>query len=64
MNQPSATGPDQTATLPAAVPINGLHHFAYRCRDAEETRCFYEDLLGLPLFHYIRADTVPSTGEY
>ncbi|MBS0308072.1 MAG: VOC family protein [Proteobacteria bacterium] len=53
-----------TSTTPAAVPINGLHHFAYRCRDAEETRHFYEDILGLPLFHYIRADHVPSTGEY
>ena len=47
-----------------AVPIHGLHHFAYRCRDAEETRAFYEDLLGLPLVHVIRAETVPSTGEY
>ena len=46
------------------VPIHGLHHFAYRCRDAEETRRFYEDLLGLPLAHLIRADRVPSTGEY
>lgn len=46
------------------VPINGLHHFAYRCRDAEETRAFYEDLLGLPLAHVITADHVPSTGEY
>jgi glyoxylase I family protein len=54
----------QSATISAAVPINGLHHFAYRCRDAEETRHFYEDILGLPLFHYIRADIVPSTGEY
>lgn len=45
-------------------PILGLHHFAYRCRDAEQTRHFYEDLLGLPLFHYIRSDTVPSTGEH
>ncbi|SDR35193.1 Catechol 2,3-dioxygenase [Rhizobiales bacterium GAS191] len=45
------------------VPINGLHHFAYRCRDAEETRHFYEDILGLPLVHLVRADKVPSTGE-
>ncbi len=29
--------------------IRGLHHAAYRCRDAEETRKFYEDFLGLPL---------------
>ena len=41
-----------------------LHHFAWRCRDAEETRHFYEDILGLPLVHVIHADTVPSTGEY
>lgn len=44
-------------------PIHRFHHFAWRCRDAEETRKFYEDLLGLPLTHVIRADTVPSTGE-
>ena len=29
--------------------INGLHHNAYRCRDSEETRQFYEEFLGLPL---------------
>lgn len=29
--------------------IKKLHHSAYRCRDAEETRRFYEDFLGLPL---------------
>ncbi|MEQ8354626.1 MAG: VOC family protein [Kiloniellaceae bacterium] len=29
--------------------IKGLHHSAYRCRDSEETRAFYEDFLGLPL---------------
>ena len=23
--------------------IKGLHHNAYRCRDSEETRAFYED---------------------
>ena len=29
--------------------IRKLHHSAYRCRDSEETRRFYEDFLGLPL---------------
>jgi catechol 2,3-dioxygenase-like lactoylglutathione lyase family enzyme len=29
--------------------IKKLHHSAYRCRDSEETRRFYEDFLGLPL---------------
>ncbi|MEI2640697.1 MAG: VOC family protein [Microthrixaceae bacterium] len=28
-----------------------LHHVAYVCRDPEETRHFYEDLMGFPLVH-------------
>jgi len=52
------------ATISPAEPILGLHHFAWRCRDAEETRHFYEDILGLPLVHVIKKDQVPSTGEY
>ena len=60
MTPPAAT--ETAASRPLA--IQGLHHFAWRCRDAERTRRFYEDLLGLPLVHVIRADHVPSTGEY
>jgi catechol 2,3-dioxygenase-like lactoylglutathione lyase family enzyme len=33
--------------------IKGLHHNAYRCRDSEETRVFYEDFLGLTLAHAV-----------
>ncbi len=33
------------------IEIRGLHHNAYRCRDSEETRKFYEDFLGLPLIN-------------
>lgn len=29
--------------------LKKLHHNAYRCRDSEETRQFYQDFLGLPL---------------
>jgi len=36
--------------------IKGLHHNAYRCRDSEETRKFYEDFLGLPLVHTLKID--------
>ena len=36
--------------------IKGLHHAAYRCRDSEETRAFYEDFLGLPLVDALRID--------
>lgn len=51
--------------MPESLPsVLGLHHFAWRCRNAEETRHFYEDILGLPLVHLIRLDRVPSTGEY
>jgi catechol 2,3-dioxygenase-like lactoylglutathione lyase family enzyme len=46
------------------MKIKRLHHFAWRCRDAEETRKFYEDLLGLKYAHLIKSDYVPSTGEY
>jgi glyoxylase I family protein len=53
-----------TRTLPPPAPIQQLHHYAYRARDAEETRHFYEDILGLPLYHIIQSDHVPSTGEY
>lgn len=28
-------------------PVRAFHHVAYRCRDSEETRQFYEDFLGL-----------------
>ncbi|MCY1163210.1 MAG: VOC family protein [Pseudomonadota bacterium] len=58
MNQPTIR------LSPHPVAVRGLHHFAWRCRDSEETRHFYEDLLGLPLVHVIKSDHVPSTGEY
>jgi len=54
----------QSSGLPVAAPIHQLHHYAYRAKDAEETRHFYEDILGLPLYHIIQSDYVPSTGEY
>jgi catechol 2,3-dioxygenase-like lactoylglutathione lyase family enzyme len=49
---------------PALPGIHGLHHYAFRCRDAEETRHFYEDILGLPLAAAVTHDHVPSTGEF
>lgn len=30
-------------------PVRAFHHVAYRCRDSEETRRFYQDFLGLDL---------------
>ncbi|MGJ7542421.1 VOC family protein [Variovorax sp. LT1R16] len=60
--KPNPTTPAEFQSQPR--PVQGLHHFAWRCRDAEETRHFYEDILGLPLVHVIRNDHVPSTGEF
>ena len=37
--------------------IHGLHHNAYRCRDSEQTRRFYEGFLGLPLAGTLETDT-------
>ena len=38
--------------------IKGLHHNAYRCRDSEETRQFYEGFLGLP---FVKAFEITET---
>jgi catechol 2,3-dioxygenase-like lactoylglutathione lyase family enzyme len=40
--------------------IKGLHHNAYRCRDSEETRGFYEDFLGLPLANVLEIGETKS----
>lgn len=41
----------------ADIMLKGLHHSAYRCRDSEETRRFYEDFLGLPLVEALPIET-------
>jgi catechol 2,3-dioxygenase-like lactoylglutathione lyase family enzyme len=46
-----------------AQGLRGIHHNAYRCRDAEETRAFYEDLLGLPLAAALAEEREPGTGR-
>src|SRR5712664_2170331 len=43
--------------------IKGLHHNAYRCRDSEETRIFYEDFLGLPFAHALNIQTTMTGRE-
>lgn len=42
------------------MTIKGLHHNAYRCRDSEETRAFYEDFLGLPLVEAFEIKTTQT----
>lgn len=60
LNPPTSTATSAPARL--GVPVQGLHHFAYFCRDSEETRHFYEDILGCPLVHVIRVENLPSSG--
>jgi catechol 2,3-dioxygenase-like lactoylglutathione lyase family enzyme len=44
-----------------APPLQGLHHAAYRCKDSEATREFYEDKLGFPLIAAFEGNELPST---
>lgn len=54
---------DKKAESPARdIPaVRGFHHYAYKCKDPQETRAFYEDLLGLPLTHVVEEHDVKTT---
>ena len=45
------------------IPINNVHHVAFRCRDAEQTRWFYEDILGLKLAAAMAFDNLSGTDK-
>jgi catechol 2,3-dioxygenase-like lactoylglutathione lyase family enzyme len=49
---------DSTAAL---RPLGNIHHLALRCRDAEQTRWFYEDVLGLKLAAALSLEKSPGT---
>lgn len=51
-----------THPIPART-LGAVHHVAYRCLDAEQTRWFYEDVLGLKAAAGLVIDGVPGTGE-
>jgi catechol 2,3-dioxygenase-like lactoylglutathione lyase family enzyme len=46
------------------VNLGGIHHAAYRCRDAKETVEWYRRVLGMDYSTAFAEDHVPSTGEY
>jgi glyoxylase I family protein len=46
MRENNAAGAEMTA---ADNPFRQVHHHVYACWDSEETRHFYEDILGMPL---------------
>ena len=45
------------------IPIKNVHHVAFRCRDAEQTRWFYEDVLGLKLAAAMSFDHLSGTDK-
>ncbi|NQY98276.1 MAG: VOC family protein [Henriciella sp.] len=47
-----------------APNLQGVHHVAYRCKDAKETVEFYNSVLGMDFQLAIAEDHVPSTGAY
>lgn len=46
----------------AAPLIQSIHHVAFRCFDAEETRRFYEDIMGMELAAALVFDEAPGGG--
>lgn len=47
-----------------APKLTGIHHAAYRCKDAKETVAFYRDVLGMSFTTAFAENHVPSTGAY
>jgi catechol 2,3-dioxygenase-like lactoylglutathione lyase family enzyme len=46
------------------VRLGGIHHAAYRCKDAKQTVEWYERVLGMAYTTAFAEDHVPSTGAY
>lgn len=42
------------------MSIRRLHHMAFRCRNSEETRAFYEDVVGLKLTAALEINTTKT----
>lgn len=42
------------------TPLHHIHHVAYRCRDAEQTRWFWEEVMGFPLLMAMVFDEAPG----
>jgi catechol 2,3-dioxygenase-like lactoylglutathione lyase family enzyme len=46
------------------ITLGGIHHVAYRCKDAKATVEWYERVLGMTYTTAFAEDHVPSTGAY
>ena len=42
--------------------LQGIHHVAYRCKDAKQTVAFYRDIMGLDFQIAVAADELPPAG--
>lgn len=59
-----AVAEPQAVTGVERPPIHSFHHPAIKCFDAEETRKFYEDVLGLPLNAAVVINDDGRGGDY
>ena len=50
--------------MTAPVTLGGIHHVAYRCKDAKATVEWYERVLGMTYTTAFAEDHVPSTGAF
>ncbi len=50
--------------MTSAPNLSGIHHVAYRCKDAKETTEFYQRVMGMDFDLAFAENEVPSTGEY
>jgi len=48
----------------SSFKLGGVHHVAYRCKDAKVTADWYREMLGMPFDIAFAEDHVPSTGAY
>jgi len=60
MNTASTADTQETEALQM---LGNVHHAAYRCRDAEQTRWFYEEVLGLPLAAAMVFDHISGSND-
>lgn len=60
----SETAPETPAKPQVTLkPAHNMHHTAYRCRDAEQTRWFYEEVMGFTLAAAMVFDEEPGRAE-
>lgn len=56
----TATPAAEKPQVTLKTPLHHIHHVAYRCRDAEQTRWFWEDVMGFPLRMAMVFDEAPG----